>query len=159
MSPEVSTFCVSRDGRLILVATAQSQANIFIWEVTTNVQLGRVTLQHIPIILHIKLAHDNKHVLLVGLTKEYFACIMMLNWTTQKILVVRQLLHSLPYKIKDIDFYPGSTRNFVTAGIQHMCFWRLSGTNLEYQVGELTIPRSYTNMGGGAYQQQQVGGS
>ena len=52
-------------------------------------QLGRITLQHIPIILHIKLAHDNKHVLLVGLTKEYYACIMMLNWTTQKILVVR----------------------------------------------------------------------
>ena len=67
-----------------------------------------------------------------GLTKEYFACIMMLDWTTQRVLCVRQLLHSLPYKIKDIDFFPGSSRTFVTCGIQHMCFWQLSGKNLEY---------------------------
>ena len=87
----------------------------------------------------------------MGLTKEYFACIMMLDWTTEKILIVRQLLHSLPYKIKDIDFYPGSTRKFVTCGIQHMCFWSVSGANLEYQVGELTIPRSYANSGAGTY--------
>ena len=85
------------------------------------------------------------------MTKEYYACIIMLDWTTQKVYLVRQLLHSLAYKIKDIDFYPGSTRNFVTCGIQHMCFWRLSGSNLEYQVGELTIPKTYTNAGAGTF--------
>ena len=37
ISPELSAFCISRDGRLLFVASAQSQANIFVWEVTTNV--------------------------------------------------------------------------------------------------------------------------
>jgi len=65
----------------------------------------------------------------------------MLDWTTQEVYFIRQMLHSLPFKIKDIDFYPNSTKLFVTCGIQHMCFWRLSGKNLEYSIGEFTIPK------------------
>lgn len=65
VSPEVSAHTISRDGRLLFVATAQAQANIFVWEVTTNVQLGQITLPNIPIILHVKVAFDNKHVLIV----------------------------------------------------------------------------------------------
>ena len=59
------------------------------------------------------------------------------------------MLHSLVYKIKDADFLPGSTRKFVTAGIQHMCFWTLNGTSLEYHVGELTIVKAINNVGAG----------
>ena len=44
----------------------------------------------------------------------------------------------------------------MTCGIQHMCFWKLSGASLEYQVGELTIPKSYSNMGGGTFQHAQA---
>jgi hypothetical protein len=58
------------------------------------------------------------------------------------------MLQSLPFKIKDIDFYPGSTRRFVTCGVQHMNFWRLNGKNLENQVGELSIPKTFSNIGG-----------
>lgn len=73
----------------------------------------------------------------------------MINWKTQKLLCVHVFLHSLPFKIKDIDFMPGSTRKFITAGIQHMNFWKLSGNHLTYQVGELTIPKAFRNAGGG----------
>jgi len=73
-----------------------------------------------------------------------------MNWKTQKLLCVHILLHSLPFKIKDIDFFPGSTRRFVTCGIQHMKFWKFSGSNLTYQVGELTIPKAFRNIGAGA---------
>lgn len=66
---------------------------------------------------------------------------MMVDWTTQQVLVYRQILHSLPFKIKDVAFFPGSTRRFVTCGIQHMCFWGHSGRNLESITGELTLPR------------------
>ena len=52
---------------------------------------------------------------------------------------MRQMLHSLPFKIKDIEFQPGSSRNFVTCGIQHMSFWHLSGNNLQNHCGELTV--------------------
>ena len=59
--------------------------------------------------------------------------ITMVDWTkNNKVLFTRQMLHSLSSKIRDLDFCPNSTRTFVTAGIQHLCFWRLSGANLEY---------------------------
>jgi len=61
------------------------------------------------------------------------------------------MLHSLTSKIRDIEFLPNSTRGFVTCGIQHLCFWRVSGSNLEYQIGELTIPKAFSNIGSGAY--------
>ena len=65
VSPELSCFCMSKDNRLVFLGTAQYQANIFVWEVTTNVQLGVVTIPNIPLILNIKVAHDNKHILIV----------------------------------------------------------------------------------------------
>lgn len=66
------------------------------------------------------------------------------------------MLHSLPFKIRDLEFCPNSTRTFVTSGIQHLCFWRLSGSNLEYQIGELTIPKAFSNIGSGAYSHNPV---
>ena len=100
-------------------------------------------------ILHIRVAHDNRHLIVVGVTKDYKQVLMLLDWRLQRILSVRQMLHSLVFKIKDADFLPGSTRKFVTAGVQHMCFWTLNGTSLEYHVGELTIVKAVNNAGGG----------
>jgi hypothetical protein len=44
--------------------------------------LGKVRVEHVPIVTCIKVAHDNKHILVVGLTEEYFQVIVMLDWTT-----------------------------------------------------------------------------
>jgi hypothetical protein len=30
-------------------------------------------------------------------------------------------------------------------------FWRLNGRNLEYQIGELSVPKAFSNLGGGVY--------
>ena len=46
---------------------------------------------------------------------------------------------------------PESKVRFITAGIQHLCFWKLAGNNLEYQVGELTIPKAFSMRGKGAH--------
>ncbi len=48
---------------------------------------------------------------------------MLLDFTTQSILIYRQIMHSLPFKIKDLDFFPQRTRTFVTCGAKHLCFW------------------------------------
>lgn len=32
-----------------------------------------------------------------------------------------------------------------------MCFWSLTGKNLQYQVGELTVPKAFTNIGTGVF--------
>jgi hypothetical protein len=61
----MSNFTYSADGRILFVASAQLQAQIFVWEVTTNMLLGKMSVAHVPIILYIKVAHDNKHILCV----------------------------------------------------------------------------------------------
>jgi len=40
ISPELSCFCLSKDLRILFIATAQIEAQVFVWEVTTNMKLG-----------------------------------------------------------------------------------------------------------------------
>ena len=35
-SPEVSVFALSEDKRLLFIGTSQSESNILVWEITTN---------------------------------------------------------------------------------------------------------------------------
>ena len=132
-SPELSCFCLSKDARILFSATAEIEANVYIWEVTTNMKLGGFSVPNVPIITNIRVSHDAKQVLFLGITKEYYQMISMVDWTKDnKVLFTRQFLHSLTYKIRDIEFMPMSTQKFVTCGIQHLCFWQLSGSNLVY---------------------------
>jgi len=39
----------------------------------------------------------------------------------------------------------------VTCGIQHLNFWRLNGRSLEHKIGELSVPKAFSNLGGGVY--------
>ena len=76
----------------------------------------------------------------------------MIDWTKNNtVIFTRQFCSSLPFRIKDIDFINESSTSFVTAGIQHLCFWKLNGDNLEYQVGELTIKKQLYNVGQGVF--------
>jgi hypothetical protein len=91
------------------------------------------------------MAYDNQHILVIALSKDFLQVIMLIDTLTKNILINRQILHSVPYKIKDVVFKPQSTRNFVTCGIQHMCFWKQTGKNLEYQVGQIAVPKGYSS--------------
>ena len=115
-------------------------------------KLGEFIVPSVPIITNIKVSYDSKIILLLGITKEYYQVITMVDWSKgNKVLFTRQFLHSLTCKIRDVEFMPDSTRSFITCGIQHLCFWRLSGSNLEYQYGELTIPKAFAAIGSTAY--------
>ncbi len=74
-----------------------------------------------------KVAYDNKHVVIIGVTPEFIASILLIEYTTITIICQKLFIHSLPYKIKDVAFVPGYTRRFVTCGIQHMNFWKFNG--------------------------------
>jgi hypothetical protein len=80
-------------------------------------QLARLIIPNCCSIMYVRVAHDNKHLIIVGLTRDYLQVIMIIEWTTQNVIMYRQILHSLPFKIKDVSFFPGSTRRFVTCGI------------------------------------------
>ena len=65
ISPEVSTFCLSDDKRILVIGTSQIEANIIIWEISTNLQLARLILPNCSIVLYLKIAHDNKHIIII----------------------------------------------------------------------------------------------
>lgn len=115
-------------------------------------KLGQFSTPNVPIVTNIKVSHDARFVLLLGITKEYYQVISMVDWTRgNKVLFTRQFLHSMTARIRDIEFMPNCTRKFVTAGIQHLSFWTLNGNNLESQCGELTIPRAFSSLTNFAY--------
>lgn len=72
ISPELSHFCMSADLRMIFIATSQITSCIYIWELTTNQQLGKLELPNCPVILTIKVASDNQHILIVVSTAKFF---------------------------------------------------------------------------------------
>ena len=104
-------------------------------------------LPQVCIIYSLKVAYDNKHCVVIGVTSEFILSIILLEYTTETIICQKLFLHSLPFKVKDVAFLPGYTRRFVTCGIQHMCFWKFNGQSLEFTVGELTIPKAFSNVG------------
>jgi hypothetical protein len=50
VSSELSCFCMTKDLRILFVATAQIEAKIYVWEVTTKMSLGELTVPNVPIV-------------------------------------------------------------------------------------------------------------
>jgi len=123
-SPEVSCFETSLDRRLLFIGTSSIEANLIVWEISTNLPLAKLSLPQISIISTLRIAYDNQTVLLVGVTTEFDLTIILLDYISETILCQKIFIHSLPFKIKDAAFIPGYTRRFVTCGIQHMCYWK-----------------------------------
>lgn len=62
-------------------------------------------------------------------------------------------LYSIPYKIKDLEFYPNSIFMFVTCGIQHMSTWHYAGGSLTFQAMEIENPK---DQGEAAYRNEEI---
>ena len=115
--PEVSCFTLSVDLRLMFIGTNHVESNLIVWEISTNLQLHKVRQPLLCIIYSLKVAYDNNHCVIIGVTHEYILSLILLEIDTEHIICQKLFLHSLPYKIKDVDFIPGYTRRFVTCGI------------------------------------------
>jgi hypothetical protein len=82
ISPEVSAFTLTDDKRLLIIGTAQSEANLIVWEINTSMQLAQLIIPNCCTILYIRVAHDNKHLIIIGLTRDYLQVILIVDWTT-----------------------------------------------------------------------------
>ena len=74
-------------------------------------KLGQFMVPNVPIITNIKISHDSKVCLFLGITREFYQVVSMVDWTKgNKVLFTRQFLHSLVCRIRDIEFMPDSKR-------------------------------------------------
>lgn len=67
-------------------------------------QIKKIELPTCVIIQSIAIAHDGKHVALLALTLDYIQAIVLIDTESEAILAYKQIMHSLPYKIKAITF-------------------------------------------------------
>ena len=63
ISAEISCFTFNADRRILVIGTAQVEANIIVWEIGTNLILSKFILPWISVIQYIKIAHDNRHLI------------------------------------------------------------------------------------------------
>ena len=130
---EISTFCLSSDKREIAIGFNGLTAMISRWEITTNLNLSKVVLNFCCIINILKFSYNNKKIIGYGLHKDYYGFVFIIDNILNKLISFTTLIHTLPSKIKDMDFVSGQTDQFYTCGIQHLSLWNLHGDNLEYR--------------------------
>ena len=130
---EISTFCLSNDKREIAIVFNGIYSVISRWEISTNLNLAKIIIHFCCIINIIKFSYNNKKMIGYGLHKDYYGCVFIIDNTLNKLISYTTLIHTLPFKIKDMDFVTGQTDQFYTCGIQHLSLWNLHGSNLEYR--------------------------
>ena len=130
---EISTFCLSSNKREISVGFNGAYAAISRWEISTNLNLSKIILDFLCIINFIKYSHNNKKLIGYGIHQDYYGTVFIIDNDLNKLISYTTLIHTLPFKIKDMDFVSGQTDQFYTCGIQHLSLWNLHGNNLEYR--------------------------
>lgn len=115
--PEISCFTMSKDKKILCVGTSQINAKILIWDICSRSSLYSITLLNTSLIQMVKLAFNNRHVLCLSITNDYKEMIYLIDSITSTVIGSTNLLHSIPEKIKDLDFFPNSIYKFVTCGI------------------------------------------
>ena len=129
---EISTFCLSNDKREIAVGFNGLYSVVSRWEIPTNLNLSKIILDFCCIINILKFSYNNKIIIGYGLHKDYYGTIFMIDNNLNKLISYTTLIHTLPFKIKDMDFLSGQTYQFYSCGIQHLSKWNLHGNSLEY---------------------------
>ena len=130
---EISTFCLSNDKREIAIGFNGLNAVISRWEITTNLNLSKLVIDFCCIVNILKFSYNNKNIIGYGLHKDYYGLVFVIDNNLNKLISFTTLIHTLPFKIKDMDFVSGQTDQFYTCGIQHLSLWNLHGNSLEYR--------------------------
>ena len=130
---EISTFCLSNNKREIAVGFNGLYTVLSRWEISTNLNLSKIILDFCCIINIINYSYNNKKIIGYGLHKDYYGIVFIIDNDINKLISYTTLIHTLPFKIKDMDFLSSQTDQFYTCGIQHLSLWNLDGNNLEYR--------------------------
>ena len=130
---EISTFTLSNDKKEIAIAFNGLNAVVSRWEFSTQLPISKLTLDFCCIINNIKYSYNKMKIVGYGIHKDYYSFIFIIDVILNCLISCVTLLHTLPIKIKDIEFVNDSSEEFYTVGIQHLAFWNLRGGHLEYR--------------------------
>lgn len=139
--PEISCIAMSATRHIVALGTAEIQAHIYAWDISTDTEIAGVELLNITLVYCIKFHKEERFVSAVALSEEYLQVILVVDIQEMSVIARATQLHSIPFKIRDIDFCPGPSINrLVTCGVQHLAFWTLSGHYMEHHSAEMNLP-------------------
>ena len=81
-APEVSCYTLNHNHRLLFIGLNHVDSSLLIFEISTNLQLCKMPLPQLSIIYHIKVAYDEKHIVIIGVSPEYVLSIILLHYPT-----------------------------------------------------------------------------
>lgn len=132
--PEISCIAMSRSRRLVAFGTSEAQAHIYVWDISTNTETAMCPVDAASLVTALKLHCNERYAAVLALSKEHIQIILIVDTMEGVELCRATQIHSLPFKIRDIDFCPDkSYTTFVTCGIQHLSFWHI---NAKYMLEE-----------------------
>lgn len=133
VNPEISCLAISHNRKFVCIGTTQSNAQLLIWELTSQTFMKNMTLQDCCTVLMLKYSYDTRMVACIALTRNYTQVVYLIDTHTSQILGACNLFYSLPFKIKDLEFLPTSKTEFITCGLQHMTLWTYKGGILNFR--------------------------
>ncbi len=149
VAPEISCLAISASKHLVAFGTAETQAHICAWDVSTSTEVAVVPIIGASLVYALKVHRDERHVVAIVLIQEFKQAVLVVDLAERTEICRVTQIHSVPYKIRDVDFFPGeSFLRFVTCGIQHLSFWSRSGHFMEQEAAELTLEPDATNFSG-----------
>lgn len=140
-SPEISCICASNDRHLIALGTAEAKAHIYVWNISHDTEVGTISLPNICVVYCMRFNENKRHLACIGINKDFRQVILLTDIKLQEIISMNTLLHASPYKIRDIEFYPHSETRFVTSGIQHLTFWKVTSKYMEGKNAEFLVTK------------------
>jgi len=132
-NPEISCMAISQDRKFLCIGTTQTHAQLILWELTSRTFMKNMTLNDCCTILLLKYSFDHRMIACVALTRNYTQIVYLIDTHKSTILGAMNLLYSLPFKIKDLEFLPYSKTEFITCGVQHMSLWNYKGGILNFR--------------------------
>jgi hypothetical protein len=137
-SPEISCIAICSDRRFLCVGTLENNAKIIKWDALSCTKLNTIVLYGYTCIEFMKIAFDSHTLVCLALTERYFTSLLILDTAHSLIIAKADFEYSLPFKIKYVDFVPGSTVDLISCGVRHLAAWKVRGGLLKFEGLSLT---------------------
>lgn len=124
---KVKISAIAKHPVLRVVATAEVNVTPFIhvWDAQSMETLVVMLTAHKGGVLHLVFSTDGTKIVSIGMDRTF--SLQIFNWKQGRSIAYRNTGY---FPIFGIKFNPYDDTNFITCGYQHLCEWRIQGSQL-----------------------------
>ena len=137
---EISCLALSKTGNILCVGASKGKAELYFWDIASKSYISTLSLGLCVNPLYIKFSDDTNYLICYGIMNDYTGSLYYIDRRGPEILAISNFCHSLPFKIKDLDFLPFKNNEFITVGIQHISVWKYRAGTMEFNELKIEDP-------------------